>query len=97
MTINHKDQNDIIDFELIKSFEIEEIFNNRPINRLKNDLKVENKTNKLNNLKREIENIENCKLKINASQIVFNDGKSIKIKFNIFYTWPCNISCHYYF
>ena len=74
MTINHKDQNDIIDFELIKSFEIEEIFNNRPINRLKNDLKVENKTNKLNNLKREIENIENCKLKINASQIVFNDG-----------------------
>ena len=42
MTINHKDQNDIIDFELIKSFEIEEIFNNRPINRLKNDLKVEN-------------------------------------------------------
>ena len=74
MTINHKDQNDIIDFELIKSFEIEEIFNNQPINRLKNDLKVENKTNKLNNLKREIENIENCKLKINASQIVFNDG-----------------------
>ena len=74
MTINHKDQNDIIDFELIKSFEIEEIFNNQPINRLKNGLKVENKTNKLNNLKREIENIENCKLKINASQIVFNDG-----------------------
>ena len=58
MTINQKDQNDIIDFELIKSFEIKEIFNNQPINRLKNDLKVENKTNKLNNLKREIENIK---------------------------------------
>ena len=74
MTINNKNQNDIVDFKLIKSFEIEEIFNDRPINRLKNKLKVENKLNSLNNLKSKIEKIENCKLKNNASQIVFNDG-----------------------
>jgi len=74
MTINKKNQNDIVDFKLIKSFEIEEIFSDQPINRLENKLKVENKLNSLNNLKSKIEKIENCKLKNNASQIVFNDG-----------------------
>ena len=74
MTINNKNQNDIVDFKLIKSFEIEEIFSDQPINRLENKLKVENKLNSLNNLKSKIEKIENCKLKSNASQIVFNDG-----------------------
>ena len=74
MTINNKNQNDIVDFRLIKSFEIEEVFNDQPINRLKNKLKVENKLNKLNNLKCEIEKIENCDLKNSASQIVFSDG-----------------------
>ena len=74
MTINNKNQNDIVDFKLIKSFEIEEIFSDQPINRLENKLKVENKLNSLNNLKSKIEKIENCKLKNNASQIVFNDG-----------------------
>ncbi len=74
MTINNKNQNDIVDCKLIKSFEIEEIFSDQPINRLENKLKVENKLNSLNNLKSKIEKIENCKLKSNASQIVFNDG-----------------------
>ena len=74
MTINNKNQNDIVDFKLIKSFEIEEIFSDQPINRLENKLKVENKLISLNNLKSKIEKIENCKLKNNASQIVFNDG-----------------------
>ena len=74
MTINNKNQNDIVDFKLIKSFEIEEIFSDQPINRLKNKLKVENKVNSLINLKNKIEKIENCKLKKNSSQIVFNDG-----------------------
>ena len=63
MTINNKNQNDIVDFKLIKSFEIEEIFSDQPINRLENKLKVENKLNSLNNLKSKIEKLKTVSLK----------------------------------
>ena len=74
MTIDDKNQNDIIDSKLIRSFEIDYIFNDVPINRVKNKPKVENKANMLFELKNKIEKVKNCELKKNGSKIVFSDG-----------------------
>ena len=76
MIVKDKNQNDIIDQELINSFEIDYIFQNKPINRFKNKPTIENINSKLNNLKTKINNIYNCDLKNNAKQIVFSDGDS---------------------
>jgi len=72
-----KNQNDIMDQELINSFEIDYIFDSKPINRFKNKPTIENINSKLNNLKTRINNIYNCDLKNNAKQIVFSDGNSM--------------------
>ena len=74
MTKKILDQNNIINSEIINSYDLDYIFSNNPINRLKNEPLVENKTNQLNKLKEKIQNIENCELKKNASKIVFADG-----------------------
>ena len=74
MTLKQKNQNDIISKELINSFEIDYIFENKPINRFKNKPTIEMINSKLNNLKEKIKNINNCELKNNAKQIVFSDG-----------------------
>ena len=74
MIVKDKNQNDIIDQELINSFEINYIFESKPINRFKNKPTIENTNYKLNNLKTKIQNINNCDLKSNAKQLVFNDG-----------------------
>ena len=74
MTIDDKNQNDIIDSKLIRSFEIDYIFNDVPINRVKNKPKVENKANIFFELKNKIEKVKNCELKKNGSKIVFSDG-----------------------
>ena len=76
MIVKDKNQNDIIDQELINSFEIDYIFQNTPINRFKNKPTIENMNSKLNDLKAKIKNIGNCDLKNNAKQIVFSDGDS---------------------
>ena len=73
MASEEKNQNNIITTEPILE-NIEYIFENKPINRFKTKLKVEDASIKLNELKKEIENIENCELKKNASKIVFSDG-----------------------
>ena len=74
-------QNDSFDLELLNSIENNYVFENNPINRLNNkntasktssDEKIKN----LENLKKEINSIENCKLKENASKIVFSDGNT---------------------
>jgi len=67
-------QNDIINSELINSYGLEYIFSNRSINRIKTKPQVENKSELLENLKKKILNIDNCELKNNSTQIVFNDG-----------------------
>ena len=72
-------QKDILDVELLNSFGYDYVFNNSPINRLKNKInnsikQNENKHKKLIKLKEEINSIEDCKLKNNASKIVFADG-----------------------
>ena len=74
MTLEEKNQNDIIYNELINSYEIEYIFNNEPINRFTKPNKSSNKSELLNSLKEKILNIKNCNLKNNAKQIVFSDG-----------------------
>ena len=63
MTLNYKNQNDIIISELIDSYNIEYIFENKPINRIKTKASKEDKNKLLGSLKKKIENIENCELK----------------------------------
>ena len=74
-------QKDSFDIELLNSIGYDYVFNNGPINRLKNKINTpdkvkvdENKLEKLIKLKQEIDSIEDCKLKKNASRIVFADG-----------------------
>ena len=73
MTSEEKNQNNIIVSEQILD-NSKYIFSDKPINRLKTKPKVEDISIKLDELRTEIENIENCELKKNASKIVFNDG-----------------------
>ena len=74
MIVKDKNQNDIMRSDLINSFEIEYIFDNKPIKRFKNNPTIENINSSLENLKSKILNINNCDLKKNAKQIVFSDG-----------------------
>ncbi len=72
-------QKDSLNIELLNSIGCDYAFNNSPINRLKNKInnprkQNENKQKKLIKLKEEINSIEDCKLKNNASKIVFADG-----------------------
>ena len=72
-------QKDSFDIELLNSIGYDYVFNNSPINKNKintpDKVKVdENKHEKLIKLKQEIDSIEDCKLKKNASRIVFADG-----------------------
>jgi len=74
-------QNDSFDLELLNSIENNYVFENNPINRLNNKntaskTSADEKIKNLENLKKEINSIENCKLKENASKIVFNDGNT---------------------
>ena len=72
-------QKDSFDIELLKSIDYDYVFNDNPINRLKKKInnpskQNENKDKKLIKLKEEINSIQDCKLKNNASKIVFADG-----------------------
>ena len=72
-------QKDSLDIELLNSIGYDYVFNNSPIDRLKNKInnpskQNDNKHKKLIKLKEEINSIEDCKLKKNASKIVFSDG-----------------------
>ena len=77
MTSDDKNQNDIINSEIINSYNIDYVFSNKPINRLKTKPILEDKSDQLNNLRTEIKNIENCELKNNANNLVFNDGNNL--------------------
>ena len=71
-----KNQNDILSSELSNSYDIEYIFNDKPINRTKTKPKVEEKSYLLDELRKKIENIENCELKSHTKQLIFSDGIS---------------------
>ena len=68
MTLNFKNQNDILNLEKLNSNEIEYIFSDKPINRLKTKPQLEDKIKLLSKLRSEIENIDNCELKKNKSK-----------------------------
>ena len=74
MTKKILNQNDIINSEIINSYEFDYFFSKKPINRLETKPLVENKISRLKELKKKIENIENCELKKNAKKMVFSDG-----------------------
>ncbi len=74
MIENDKNQNDKINEGLNKPFEMSYIFENKPINRLKTKPTLEKKLDRLNFLKKNIEKIDDCELKSNAKNLVFNDG-----------------------
>ena len=74
MIVKEKNQNYIMKQDLINSFEIDYIFENKPINRFKSKPIIEITKSKLNDLQIKIKNISNCELKNNAKQIVFGDG-----------------------
>ena len=74
MTKKILNQNDIINTEIINSYDLDCIFSNNPINRVKNEPLVDSKNDRLNKLKEKIQNIENCELKKSSSKIVFSDG-----------------------
>ena len=71
-----KNQNDILSSELSNSHDIEYIFDDKPINRIKTKPKVEEKSYLLDELRKKIENIANCELKSHAKQLIFSDGNS---------------------
>ena len=52
---NEKNQNDIVSSELINSYDIEYVFNDKPINRIKTKPVVEKKLEKLDRLKKKLE------------------------------------------
>jgi len=74
MILKEKNQNYIMDKDLINSFEIDYIFDNKPIKRFKNKPTIENIKSSLGTLKSKILNVNNCNLKKNAKQVVFSDG-----------------------
>ena len=74
MIVKQKNQNYIMNQNLINSFEIDYTFENKPINRFKSKPTIEIASSKLNHLQEKIKNISNCELKNNAKQIVFSDG-----------------------
>ena len=74
MTLEDKNQNDIVSTNPKNSLDIKYVFSDEPINRFKTKPKLEDKSTLLSKLKQEIENIENCELKNSANKIVFSDG-----------------------
>jgi len=71
-TIN---QNDILNIELLNTLNYNYIFNKAPINRYKIKQNLKTLADNLKNLKNKINTIQNCELRKNAHQIVFEDGR----------------------
>ena len=68
-------QNDNYKIDLLNSIDNEYLFNSKPINRTENKIyNNEDKFKNLDKLKNKIISIEDCKLKKNASNLVFCDG-----------------------
>ncbi len=80
MTKKVINQNDKFKEELIDTIEPNFIFHNKPINRFNakdikyDDSQSKNKTELLLNLRKQINSIENCKLKQNSRNLILGDG-----------------------
>lgn len=72
-------QNDKLNEELINTIEADFLFDKKPINRFsaikkESDISQRNKQDLLENLKKKLNSIENCKLKSNSKNIVLGEG-----------------------
>ena len=72
-------QNDKLNEELINTIAADFVFDKKPINRFsavkkENDVIKRNKQDLLENLKKQLNSIENCKLKSNSKNIVLGEG-----------------------
>ena len=72
-------QNDKLNEELINTIEADFVFEKKPINRFsaikkESDISQRNKQDLLENLKKQLNSIENCKLKSNSKNIVLGEG-----------------------
>ncbi len=75
MTKKQINQNDSYKNQLLNSIDNEYIYESAPISRIKNKIyNSEDKLKSLDELKNKISSIEDCKLKENASNLVFSDG-----------------------
>ena len=79
MSKKELNQNDKIKPDLIDTFEPDFVFSNKPLNRLKISNSDEaknilNKAEKLSELKKKINSIENCNLKNNSKNLILGDG-----------------------
>ena len=72
-------QNDKLNEELINTIEADFVFDKKPINRFsaikkESDIIQRNKQDLLENLKKQLNSIDNCKLKSNSKNIVLGEG-----------------------
>ena len=72
-------QNDKLNEELINTIEADFVFDKKPINRFsavkkENHISRRNKQDLLENLKKQLNSIDNCKLKSNSKNIVLGEG-----------------------
>ena len=72
-------QNDKLNEELINTIEADFVFDKKPINRFSaikkvSDISQRNKQDLLENLKKQLNSIDNCKLKSNSKNIVLGEG-----------------------
>ena len=74
MEIEHKNQNNNNFEDILDLFEIDYVYENKPIKRTFDEPNLENKQSLLENLKKKILSISDCELKKNSNQIVFSDG-----------------------
>ena len=79
MIKNKSEHSSVYTDELINTIEQEFIFSNKPINRFKNNTEIDinknlQKNELLEELKNQINSIENCNLKSNSKNIVLGDG-----------------------
>ena len=76
MEIEHKNQSNNNFEDFMDLFEIDCVYENKPIKRTLNEPNLENRQFLLENLKKKILNISECELKKNSNQIVFGDGNT---------------------
>ncbi len=74
MEIENKNQNNNNFQDMIDLFEIDYVYENKPIKRTLDKRSFEDKQSLLENLKKKILEINDCELKKSAKQMVFNDG-----------------------
>ena len=74
MEIEHKNQNNNNFDDIMDLFEIDYVYENKPIKRTFEEPNPEKKQSLLENLKQKILEISDCELKKSSSKIVFSDG-----------------------